>query len=61
MCYYYSSVHRGHVPRPEELKRYFNEQRLLAAANWKRIATASEEEKGEAARSSPPSPTENAP
>ena len=61
MCYYYSSVHRGHVPGPEELKRYFNEQRLLAASNWKRIATASEQERRDAANPSPPSPTENAP
>jgi uncharacterized protein (DUF697 family) len=45
-CYYYSAVHRGHVPQPEELKRYFNEQRLWAAANWQRIAAASEEQKG---------------
>jgi len=60
-CYYYSSVHRGHVPRPEELKRYFNEQRLWAAANWKRIAAASEEEKGRPSTPAPPSLTENAP
>jgi uncharacterized protein (DUF697 family) len=48
-CYYYSSVHRGHVPRPEELKRYFNEQLPRAAAHWKRIASASEEGKGNGA------------
>jgi uncharacterized protein (DUF697 family) len=60
-CYYYSSVHRGHVPRPEELKRYFNEQRLHAALNWKRIATASEEEREKTADSSTASPGEHAP
>jgi uncharacterized protein (DUF697 family) len=53
-CYYYSAVHRGHVPRPEELKRYFNEQRLWAAANWQRIAAASEEKKGEPAPDATP-------
>jgi uncharacterized protein (DUF697 family) len=47
-CYYYSAVHRGHVPRPEELKHYFNAQRTWAAANWQRIAAASEEQKGTA-------------
>jgi uncharacterized protein (DUF697 family) len=54
-CYYYSSVHRGHVPRPEELKHYFNAQRMWAAANWQRIAAASEEGKG-ANRKLPDSP-----
>jgi uncharacterized protein (DUF697 family) len=43
-CFYYSSVHRGHVPQPEELKRYFEQQRLWAADNWKRIAAASEQQ-----------------
>jgi uncharacterized protein (DUF697 family) len=44
-CFYYGSVHRGHVPRPEELKHYFHAQRVWAVANWQRIAAASEEEK----------------
>jgi uncharacterized protein (DUF697 family) len=56
-CYYYSAVHRGHVPKPEELKHYFNEQRLWAAANWQRIAAASEQHKGTAA----PPPTDPKP
>jgi uncharacterized protein (DUF697 family) len=60
-CYYYSSVHRGHVPRPEELKRYFNEQRFWAAANWQRIAAASEEERKGAAEAPVPPASENAP
>jgi uncharacterized protein (DUF697 family) len=29
-CYYFRAVHEGHVPRPEELRRYFKEQ-LTAA------------------------------
>src|SRR5439155_5338461 len=24
-CYYYSAVHKGHVPRPEDLRRYYQE------------------------------------
>jgi uncharacterized protein (DUF697 family) len=60
-CYYYSSVHHGHVPKAEELKKYFEEQRLLAAANWKRIAAASEEPKEHSAAAPPPvAPPENA-
>ncbi len=52
-CYYYSSVHNGHVPQPEELKRYFNEQRIWATANWKRIAAASEEQRNHEAAPAP--------
>lgn len=44
-CFYYSAIHNGHVPPPEQLKRYFNEQRLWAATNWQRIAAASEQPK----------------
>jgi uncharacterized protein (DUF697 family)/predicted GTPase len=29
-CFYYSAVHQGHVPRPEELRRYYHEQLVLA-------------------------------
>jgi uncharacterized protein (DUF697 family)/predicted GTPase len=25
-CYYYSKVHQGHVPSPEDLKKYYHEQ-----------------------------------
>jgi uncharacterized protein (DUF697 family) len=37
-CYYYSAVHQGHVPRPEELRRYYHEQLALAEYFWKRKA-----------------------
>jgi uncharacterized protein (DUF697 family) len=57
-CYYYASVHRGHVPPPEELKRYFHAQRVWAATNWQRIAAASEEEQGRKAHSPAPAPGE---
>jgi uncharacterized protein (DUF697 family)/predicted GTPase len=35
-CYYYSAVHQGHVPKPEDLKRYYHEQLALAEAAWKK-------------------------
>ena len=34
-CYYYRSVHQGHVPRPEDLKRYYQEQLTLAEKSWR--------------------------
>jgi uncharacterized protein (DUF697 family)/predicted GTPase len=33
-CYYYSAVHQGHVPRPQELRRYYREQLSLAERSW---------------------------
>src|SRR5262249_35841132 len=33
-CYYYSAVHQGHVPRPEELKRYYQEELAKAERAW---------------------------
>jgi uncharacterized protein (DUF697 family) len=38
-CYYYSAVHQGHVPRPEELRRYYKEQLAQAEATWKKFAS----------------------
>jgi uncharacterized protein (DUF697 family)/predicted GTPase len=35
-CYYYSAVQRGHVPRAEELKQYYQDQLLLAQRFWKK-------------------------
>jgi uncharacterized protein (DUF697 family) len=35
-CYYYSAVHKGHVPKPEDLRRYYQEQLTLAERAWKR-------------------------
>jgi uncharacterized protein (DUF697 family)/predicted GTPase len=34
-CYYYRAVHQGHVPRPEELRRYYREQLGRAEQAWK--------------------------
>jgi uncharacterized protein (DUF697 family) len=38
-CYYYSAVHQGHVPRPEELRRYYIEQLTLAEQAWSSLKT----------------------
>jgi uncharacterized protein (DUF697 family) len=35
-CYYYSAAKQGHVPNPEELKRYYGEQLNLAEQLWKK-------------------------
>jgi uncharacterized protein (DUF697 family)/predicted GTPase len=29
-CYYYRAVHQGHVPQPDDLRRYYQEQLTLA-------------------------------
>jgi uncharacterized protein (DUF697 family) len=34
-CYYYRAVHEGHVPRPEELRRYYREELTRAEKAWK--------------------------
>jgi uncharacterized protein (DUF697 family) len=33
-CYYYRAVHQGHVPRAEDLRRYYREQLALAETAW---------------------------
>jgi uncharacterized protein (DUF697 family) len=33
-CYYFRAVHEGHVPQPEELRRYFKEQLAAAERAW---------------------------
>jgi uncharacterized protein (DUF697 family) len=35
-CYYYSAVQRGHLPRADELKQYYQEQLQLAKGFWKK-------------------------
>jgi uncharacterized protein (DUF697 family) len=35
-CYYFSSVQRGHVPPPEELRHYYQEQLAQAERLWKK-------------------------
>jgi uncharacterized protein (DUF697 family) len=36
-CYYYSAVHRGHIPKPEDLRRYYQEQLSLAERQWSQL------------------------
>src|SRR5207248_8777429 len=35
-CFYYSGVHKGHVPKPEDLKKYYQEQLSIAEKLWKK-------------------------
>ncbi|HMF17212.1 MAG TPA: DUF697 domain-containing protein [Gemmataceae bacterium] len=35
-CFYYSAVHKGHAPSPEDLRRYYKEQLEQAEKLWKR-------------------------
>jgi uncharacterized protein (DUF697 family) len=39
-CYYYRAVNQGHIPRPEDLRRYYKEQLAQAEQLWgrKRVA-----------------------
>jgi uncharacterized protein (DUF697 family) len=36
-CYYYQAVHKGHVPQPDELRRYYREQLALVEKSWRRL------------------------
>jgi len=36
-CYYYSAVHQGHVPKPDDLRRYYREQLALAQQSWTKL------------------------
>ena len=33
-CFYYRAVHQGHVPKPEELRNYYQEQLAAAQNLW---------------------------
>jgi uncharacterized protein (DUF697 family)/predicted GTPase len=35
-CYYYRAVHKGHVPQPAELRRYYQEQLKQAENLWRK-------------------------
>jgi uncharacterized protein (DUF697 family) len=35
-CYYYSAVQKGHVPRADDLKKYYHEQMAQAELLWKK-------------------------
>jgi uncharacterized protein (DUF697 family) len=40
-CYYYSAVHQGHVPRPEDLKRFYEAELRQAERIWAKRAEGS--------------------
>jgi uncharacterized protein (DUF697 family) len=33
-CYYYQGIHQGHVPKAEDLRRYYHEQLIVAEKQW---------------------------
>jgi uncharacterized protein (DUF697 family) len=33
-CFYYSAVHAGHVPRPDELRQYYQQELKAAERSW---------------------------
>jgi uncharacterized protein (DUF697 family)/predicted GTPase len=39
-CYYYRAVLEGHVPKPEDLRRYYKDQLGRAEEAWKRLHPA---------------------
>jgi uncharacterized protein (DUF697 family)/predicted GTPase len=39
-CFYYAAVHKGHAPRPEELRRYYQDQLARAEEMWRRGRSA---------------------
>jgi hypothetical protein len=40
-CFYYSAVHQGDVPTPQDLKRYYREQLSQAEKLWSPLQSAS--------------------
>ena len=36
-CYYYRAVHKGHVPRMEDLRRYYHQQLTMAERAWSKL------------------------
>ena len=48
-CYYYQAVHQGHVPKAEDLRRYYHEQLALAEKSWRNVVDgrAAADEKSE--------------
>jgi uncharacterized protein (DUF697 family) len=45
-CYYYSAVHKGHVPKPEDLRRYYQEQLAVAEKHWTEMRKHQKEAEG---------------
>jgi uncharacterized protein (DUF697 family) len=60
-CYYYQAVHKGHVPKPEDLKRYYKEQLNAAEHVWMRMMERTKKEEAKAAAEQPPAAPPPAP
>ena len=43
-CFYYRAVHQGHVPKPEELRRYYQDQLARAEQTWKEMFKARDQQ-----------------
>jgi uncharacterized protein (DUF697 family) len=39
-CYYYRVVHQGHIPKAQDLRKYYQEQLALAEQSWGRMMRA---------------------
>jgi uncharacterized protein (DUF697 family) len=39
-CYYYQAVHQGHIPQPEDLRRYYKQQLARAEKAWSHKPTS---------------------
>lgn len=49
-CYYYSAVHKGQVPKKEDIQTYYKEQLAVAEQAWKKKQAAAKEAKNEEAK-----------
>ena len=46
-CYYYRVVHQGHIPKAQELRKYYKEQLALAEQSWGRMMQSRDKNAGE--------------
>jgi uncharacterized protein (DUF697 family)/predicted GTPase len=52
-CYYYSAVHQGHVPKPEELRKYYKTQLSIAEQAWSHLRKKAQAEPARGADATP--------
>jgi len=48
-CYYYRVVHQGHIPKPQDLRKYYQEQLAIAEQAWGKMMLAREKKPQETA------------
>lgn len=53
-CYYYSAVLKGHVPKAEDIRKFYDEELKRAERYWKTRFQSSPEQAGSSASSSQP-------